>query len=1481
MPINFELLGTVAPATLREQRAAQAGPSLTRAEREAVGLVGASTAAEAFVQTGSAADATRASLAGQQFALNNLAKVVAENIRPLQQTGPEWLAEQDRRLEAAHERTREREQTTFGDMALAARKLYTADEAILRMVDRAQMDFPEDPDFDYMANRLEYERGLSQEDREWLRESRSEEELKWRLESINERLEAERTLGAHGTGWAFAAGLAGGTMDATGMIASLGIGKALSLAGISARAAWVAGNRGRAIAIGGAEGAAANVLIDATVDASGLHVTAADYAASALFGAAFGQLNLIGRDRPSPSLAPEHSPELGSPTFRDSGEELVPQVQEEVRLHRTNNESAVDSDGVPLLERRLKRNPQKQASHRETATSVLERLMMSSDRETSVLARRLYGLIGDDITVEWRAKHDPKTGGTFDPTTQAISLNPGVEPRVQLHEISHALTVDRMVYGDRNPNSTIGKLTAEIDEIHKIAVRAAKGKDLSHYPKYYLSNRYEFVAGLYSQNNEFKDFLRSIKVIEDNTSLLNKLVNKVRQMLGIPIREHNAFTKALGLADTLMEQPHRIDYVTVHPRSGKERRIRMDQTPKERPLPTVVQVMDAFNRRINTMLDDAKKGIQHKNDMANFEIYVRAQQEAGTNPTPAQVAKAADDVQRNEINDIVRSALSPVPDGQRVFQRWDPSMVDENGNLKPIEEGLRPKTVREEVGNRWGITERTVEDPAERTLMQEIAAWAESFLEEYPLDQQRLNTLFARVPWMATTGLRMARSANPVARAFAGATMEIATGAGRAIRTAAITKAMRERIYLRHLTEYNDIYRAWRKKQGVGAIKDTFYPEYRAQFEKAVYLHRENRRLGVPDDVDPHISAAADALDTGYTVMGRDQKDVGTIGSDRLPDSGIGYAPRTINKAKVISATPEEIDAVVTLIEKQLLESWKDFTDGAKFARDTAVRYIERARTEAHGGVSQPMDMRSPETASILRDILRKDGVPADDIDKLLGRFSRGGPSHTKKRLELDLTAETTTASGQPVRLIDWFETDNTALYQTYARRVSGDVALTMHGIPGEKGLELIGKTMEYGPKASVDDIDAFKQTVAEFYGRPHGEMNAKWLDNLRALTSASRLGGMAFTQMAEYANGIGALGVKATMNAITSMPRLMKEVYNDKAINPILSSIELVGGDIGRGHRVIFPYQQADDIRVFGRDSLTAVDRFIRGGANAVPHLSGWHAIHGAQVRGMAEQIVHKSMRFIRDGGEDVALDGMGINADLRARLRAELDNIAKFDHTGALVELDLTKAQDMEAVAAYVAGVNRGAAQIIQGSFVGESGKWAHNGLLRILTQFRTFSLLSMEKQWTRQRVDHGTAKAFGLLIGQLSWALPLHLARTHMNAAGREDREEYLDRMLAPEALIRATMNYASLSGALGDIMDSGAMLLGLESSGVRHGASVGLMDSIPAIGYVNQTARGLAGFAPFSEREGDPKQIARALPGGNIPYITPLLNAAFDD
>lgn len=1092
---------------------------------------------------------------------------------------------------AAESQTREAKARTtdFADQIGAGFMEMTALPVLFRTIER--MGTPADPNFDYMAIRDKAEAGLMEADRQFLRESNSEEDLKSRLQEVRTRQERYATLGAHGTGMAVAAGLMGGLVDPVGWGATLGVGKVAQMAGMGARVAAMEGQLGKAIGMGAVEGIAGNVLTEAALDAAGAHVTANDYAIAASFGVIFGQTHLLSLKRP------------------------------------------VAEDVSPLRE-------------------------------------------GD-------------------------STNPD-----------------------------------------------------------FVGPRHDTV----SQSQE----------IVDNAQAMNK------------------------------------------------------------------------------------------------DLYAEAQGRLPGDATPEQIRAEVDRITLEQADFVNRTAFADVPEIDRMFPHIDDAM-NADGTVKPIDEALSDAGVRADAERRWGITEETVEDSANRMMMGEVAARAEAWSAANPVNAERIDSIMAKMPWAASTGLILARSPNPVARMIAGTLLESTTGAFGRRRTAAISKTMRERVYLNDLVDYETSYKQWRNKNGGSAYRDVLGSDTRSNFDRAVAMERENRRLGGVRSDDPAIRSASDALDSGYNRMRVDQQTTGTVGSARLGDTSIGYVHRAISQSWVMRATNTELKALSNKLAEQLEVGWAD----AKFAQQIAARYIERARTGAYGGTSVPANLASPEAASALRDTLRSMSIAEVDIEKAMGRFSRGGASHTKKRLELDLSERVSTDDGRSFAMMDAFEFDQASLYLQYARRVSGDVALTQYGVQGDAGMKMLRKTLEYGPdgkRATADEMRAFDQIAAEFFGKPmDGASGNKHLGNLRMLTASSRLGGMAFTQFAEMANSVALLGVTGAIKHVGSMPGLIADVAKGRK-SPLLESIEQIGGPLGQDHRVVFPYQEPNDIKVYGRDSLNAFDRIVRAGSNALPWLSGWHMVHAAQVRGMSEQIVHKSMRYINQGEQNAALESMGIGAELAERLRKDMPQIAQFDADGKLVALDLTRGTDHAAIGEFVQAIHRGGKQIIQGTYIGETGAWAHNDLLRMLVQFRSFSITSMEKQWKRQSVDVGTAKAFGLLAGQMAFALPIHLSRVAINATGRDNKEEYLESQLHPAMLARAVLNYTSISGLAGDVLDAGASFTGYEASGVRSGSSSAL-GNIPSLGYLESGAK------VFKQR--DAREAIRMLPGGNLPFLTPIVNAAASD
>ncbi len=885
-------------------------------------------------------------------------------------------------------------------------------------------------------------------------------------------------------------------------------------------------------------------------------------------------------------------------------------------------------------------------------------------------------------------------------------------------------------------------------------------------------------------------------------------------------------------------------------------------------------------------------GQQVQNDAVGLDaiIMTEAQANLGPNATPAQIDAEIRRLDGERQNRVMQAVLANASEEEMILPKMDPAQAQA---FRAQWQGAQTSTPQHMPGalltnqrdmdaviQRYGL-HLTMEDGAERRLAAEMYARAERFLAANPVDKEHARSILA-VGGLESSSARLLLSDNPILQMYASIALESGSGAQGGARrvTAAITAKSRERQYMgTTISEYEAAYRQYRATQNGSWMDDVWSQRVRRQFDRDVYAERDRRLNGHPSTTDTAVLRAADLLDAAYERMRVDQKFAGTLGSERLANDPVrGYSPRRWLASTFRRMNMRAMEAFQSEIARQFV-ALSNYD--APFAQRFAREYASIQRRRATGGYDIPATLHDPNAADVIRDALRALGATDMEMDSLMGRFSRGGASHTKNRIDLDLTASFTDSNGGSYSLLDYVDTDNMSLLRNYARRTASEVALQKYGIMGEPGLKEIRTAVEAGmgrgsdnPRFVKELEEAFDQTAAEFLGRPFGRNLGRWATDARVLTSAIRLGGMGFTQMAEVSNGIAAVGFMNALRTIPAVPRLIRAAWRNaegQRTGSLLDSIELYTGELGvDGYRMVGLYDINDGFELYGQESMTVFSRAARLANHGVRVMSGHRAIAAAQTKGMAEQIVLKALRYIRDGGEDAALDDMGIAAPLRQALRRDLHNFATF-RNGRVVELDLTKATDQIAANEFAQAVQRGSAQIIQETFIGETGKWAHDDFLKLLTQFRTFSLVSMEKQVKRQRAVHGDFAMLGYLMGAMSFAIPLHAARVYAKslAMSGENREEYLERQFNPMAFGRATMNYVSILGVLPDLLDAPMALAGFEVGGRGATQSSFIGGSVaPAAGVINDAVSAAVSH--------DPVKAAKLVPGASIPHLSWLVN-----
>lgn len=782
------------------------------------------------------------------------------------------------------------------------------------------------------------------------------------------------------------------------------------------------------------------------------------------------------------------------------------------------------------------------------------------------------------------------------------------------------------------------------------------------------------------------------------------------------------------------------------------------------------------------------------------------------------------------------------------------------------------------------IPVRTITEQAEAKAVLSLYKKADA-AGGYKVDEKRLSKLLETSAFQGaqSTANTMMRSANPVVRMVAAELLENASGAGGRRSSAAIAKHLNEQAYLGNtLNDFQARYREFRNSQGGTIVGDFFDGKTWHQFNRLVAEEIESRRPGAtPVTSPPAVKQAADHLAEGYERMRKAQTDSKTIGWASLPATSDGYMPHRMSAEKFRQISPEQENVLHGALRDQFM-GIEGFDP--TFSQGLASKYIDRVRRRALGGFEAPMGIHQVGAADVVEDALNQMGMGREEITAMMKKYMAGGAGHTKRRLQLDLGQEHMMPDGTSFKLMDLFETDQFKLLRGQASRVSGEVALAQHGVMGKAGLKLLRRAMEFGgagEKTTAREIAAFDQTAAEFLGDPFGTQS-KFVDRVMQANSLSRLGGMGFTQFAENINGIFHVGALKTLESITSLPRLRAEIKalarGEKVDNPIIGSLEAFrGAEFGtEAYKTVFPFDnQSLEYHTYGQDTVNAADRLLRGGQFVQGKLSMWRSIHSTQQRGFAEQIVRKAAGFLKDGTNDVALRDMGITDELMGKLRQDLGNIAEFQGN-RLTNFDITKATDTKAADEFVQAIHRGVSQIIQGNFIGERGAWAHDGVMRLMTQFRTFSLTSIEKQWARQVGNVGTSKALGMVLGSMSLAAPIYMARTYLASIGRKDQAAYLENQLSAVQIARASLNYIAAAGLAGDLMDATTAVTGMgKATGGRTASASNFVGNVvaPAAGLADDLWKGVQ-----NTKEGtDPHDLVKSLPFSRLPFLIPALNA----
>lgn len=769
--------------------------------------------------------------------------------------------------------------------------------------------------------------------------------------------------------------------------------------------------------------------------------------------------------------------------------------------------------------------------------------------------------------------------------------------------------------------------------------------------------------------------------------------------------------------------------------------------------------------------------------------------------------------------------------------------------------------------------------------LQQMVRHAAAYMRANPIDPAKLNVLAQRIKkWGGLTdGLVLASSENPVAQMVASLVTETTTGAaGRRATVAVKVDMLRNQLVGNGLIDYNSSRAAWHKANKTSAYDRYISGDADRAFGKAVMQEINNRRNpAYTQGTDPNVVRAANSLEEGFQRAADMQRAAGTLGAERLDTSSRGYIPQALDGSK-LAVIAEDAMRYRQLQVAFAGEFQRNLGWNAKDANMFAFRYLERQRRRAMGDHGfDGLSAATGDGMGVVRDTLQEMGADNSLRDRVAAMTASLGQGHTKRRLQIDM--DTPFENGT---LADFFISDPARLYRRYQHGTAGNIALAesnILGVQGVRELRQAASTVHPGVKpAKVEELEAMDRVFAEILGTPvAGEKISAGATNLGLLVNLQRLGGLVWTQAMEAMNMVHHLGVASVLNGAAAMPRMIGEVRasarGQQIANPILRSLEVYGGDVGMsGYKMVMPLDAPDMHVAQYMDQPSTLTRLLRGGAHVQAMATGFRALHAAQHRMVAEQITMRALRFIRDGNESKALADMGFTPQVVADIKADLQAAAKWDANGNLTAFDVSAISEPSAREAFVQSVHRGTKQIIQGTFIGEQNKWAHNDWLRLLTQLRTFGMTSMEKQWGRTRMNYGVAQAAAITFMQVAAALPIHMMRVHIAAAGRGDREEYLKNNLNPTQLVRASMNYASMSGLTSDVLELLTGVAGGWTSDQRTKELLGAQQQSSTVGRLIPVAGTIDSALKVASGRADVYTAIKQSPFSSVWYLVPAIN-----
>jgi len=670
----------------------------------------------------------------------------------------------------------------------------------------------------------------------------------------------------------------------------------------------------------------------------------------------------------------------------------------------------------------------------------------------------------------------------------------------------------------------------------------------------------------------------------------------------------------------------------------------------------------------------------------------------------------------------------------------------------------------------------------------------------------------------------------------------------------------------------------------------------------------------------PAVTKGAEAVKKTFKRMLDDLKKDGVEGAADILDNP-NYFPRhwSISRMQDVQERIGE-DKLIGFLKNSLVKGSDNLsdTDGLKLAGHI-YRMIKTSKFSDGFSVDRILKTTDEdELRNLITDYTELSEKEISDLVKVLLKPTKPKvPARLSRRASFDETHEEL-VDNVAIKFSDLLDNNTEGVVGAYINQMSGHVAFARTGIKSKqdyqkilneirKGYDLPEVAKKYKTRTGQIRKNFELATLETIYKNIIGiptETNIKGgtasiLRNLRKYNYANVFNQVGFAQIPEMGNIIGTAGVRSFVKYIPEFKNILTRAKDGKLSNEFLDEIETLVSGTGSNRLVDSVINRSDDFAGM-TSKVGKIEKTLDVATRITSDFSGFHAVDTlsrrlATITSFDKLARHATGKLKLSPADIKRYTNIGFSdEELQAVFRNIKQNSSFVEGglTGRKIRrLNVDDWDDQDLVNKMSLYMNRHLRRVIQENNYGEMMAMGADGSLgKTLFQFRNFVTTAYSKQ-----LLHGLHMRdftfFSSFMTSTMLAGLVYVGQQYAQAVGKtgEERDDFLERRLSPEAIGGATFQRNTYSTLLPAFIDTGAYLSGADPflNYRSSGLETNIWTGNPTISLIEKTTGAIRSTGKaiiddeydFSKR--DAYKWLRIAPYQNMLGIRNVLQYMIDD